>query len=120
MDQFIKTSKSAQSMIDLLNENPAGLDINEIAIDLDVTYQFADNLAGRFFKEGFFDMIYTDSKGVNTYVLTPEFKARYQTERASMFMTGKAPAAHEAMRVKMVNKARQYGVFGVLVAQAVA
>ena len=120
MEQFIKESKAAQNMIDLLNENPAGLDTKEIAADLELTHQYVANLAKRFFNNGYFSLVYTDEKGIETYTLTTEFKGRYHKERASLFSKGKASAAHEAIRVNMVNKARQYGVFGILVAQAVA
>lgn len=120
MDQFIKESKAAQNMIDLLNENPAGLDTKEIAADLELTHQYVANLAYRFFKSGYFALVFTDDPDVKSYTLALQFKARYHQERASLFSKGKAPDAHEAMRVKMVNKARQYGVFGILVAQAVA
>lgn len=119
MEKFIKESKAAQNMIDLLNENPAGLDTKEIAADLELTHQFVAKLADRFYEAEYFDMIFTDAKGVNTYTLASEFKGRYHSERASLFARVSAPACHEAMRVKLVNKARQYGVFGVLVAQAI-
>lgn len=119
MDQFIKESKAAQNMIDLLNENPAGLDSKDIAEDLDLTHQYVANLAYRFFSAGYFDLIFTDKQGIHTYTLTPKFKARYHQERASLFSRGRATAAEEEMRMNMVSRARQYGVFGVLVAQAI-
>lgn len=119
MDQFIKESKAAQNMIDLLNENPAGLDTKEIAADLELTHHYVANLAKRFFNNGYFSLVYTDEKEIATYTLTTEFKARYHKERASLFSRGRATAAEEEIRVSMVNRARQYGVFGVLVAQAI-
>lgn len=119
MEQFIKESKAAQNMIDLLNENPAGLDTEEMAENLELTPQFVANLATRFFKAGYFDLIFTDKRGINTHTLSPEFRVRYQHERASLFTRNIAPAADEEIRVNMINRARQYGVFGVLVAQAI-
>ncbi len=119
MEHFIKESKAAQNMIDLLDETPAGIDTKEIAADLDLTHQYVANLAYRFFKAGYFDLVFTDKQGIHTYALTPKFKARYHQERASLFSRGRAPAAEEEMRVSMVSKARQHGVFGVLVVQAI-